>query len=80
MRLVILEDNGLMNKPTYTIERMYTINKNGTVLRNGWKLVADGRHVVDGYHYKADAKAAMEACIKEDQALLNNLTQRSGTT
>ena len=69
-----------MSKQTYTIERMYIINKNGTVINNGWKLVVDGRHVVDGYHYKADAKAAMEACSKEDQALLNNLTQRSGTT
>ena len=69
-----------MSKQTYTIERMYIINKNGTVINNGWKLVVDGRHVVDGYHYKADAKAAMEACILEDQALRNNLTQRSGTT
>ena len=80
MRLANPEDNGRMSKQTYTIERMYIINKNGTVLRNGWKLVADGRHVVDGYHYKADAKAAMEACIKEDQAMLDNLTQRSVTT
>lgn len=50
------------------------MNKNGTVLKNGWKLVVDGKHVVDGYHYKADAKAAMKACILEDQAERNNLT------
>jgi hypothetical protein len=63
-----------MSKQTYTIEPIFTMNKNGTVLRNGWKLVVDGKHVVDGYHYKADAKAAMEACILEDQAERNNLT------
>ena len=55
-----------MSKQTYTIEPIFTMNKNGTVLKNGWKLVIDGTYVVDGYHYKADAKAAMEACIIED--------------
>ena len=55
-----------MSKRTYTIEPIFTMNKNGTVLKNGWKLVIDGKYVVDGYQYKADAKAAMEACILED--------------
>jgi len=59
---------------TYTIEQMYVMNKNGTVIKNGWKLVADGKYVVDGYYYKADAKKAMEACIKEDLQILNNPT------
>ena len=47
------------------------MNKNGTVRKNGWKLVIDGTYVVDGYQYKADAKAAMEACILEDLELIN---------
>ena len=55
-----------MSKQTYTIEPIFTMNKNGSVRKNGWKLVIDGTFVVDGYHYKADAKAAMEACILED--------------
>ena len=55
-----------MSKQTYTIEPIFTMNKNGAVRKNGWKLVIDGKYVVDGYHYKADAKAAMEACILED--------------
>ena len=55
-----------MSKRTYTIEPIFTMNKNGTVRKNGWKLVVDGKYVVDGYQYKADAKAAMEACILED--------------
>ena len=63
-----------MSKQTYTIEPIFTMNKNGTVRKNGWKLVVDGTYVVDGYQYKADAKAAMEACILEDQAVNNNRT------
>lgn len=55
-----------MSKQTYTIEPIFTMNKNGTVRKNGWKLVIDGTYVVDGYQYKADAKVAMEACIRED--------------
>ena len=45
------------------------MNKNGIVRKNGWKLVVDGTYVVDGYQYKADAKAAMEACILEDSEI-----------
>ena len=60
-----------MSKRTYTIEPIFTMNKNGTVRKNGWKLVVDGTYVVDGYQYKADAKAAMEACILEDFELIN---------
>ena len=61
-----------MSKQTYTIEPIFTMNKNGSVRKNGWKLVIDGTFVVDGYHYKADAKAAMEACILEDLEINRN--------